>query len=406
MVSTLAPRSEALEAGEITLREALGGASFVQSLTGDGGVEAGLTAWGVADWRHLSGGGESGRPWEGDVGDVHLGLDTRYGDGLVGGLLSLTEGTFDYTDRSGGTAVQGTYEASMRSVSPYMAWLLEDGFQVWGMLGHGTGEVVLDDGEEGRQAGDGTMRLAAAGSIVDVMPGVSVKADVTLGRFAVEGNGDRLGGIEVDTQRLRLAVRGERGLVPAGGDGELTASAEVGVRWDGGDGGDGETEVGLEAGGGIGYAVPASGLRMELLGRTLVSHGGDVEEWGASGLLQMEPGAGGRGASFSLGLGWGEAGGGLERLWEEGLRDAGTAEGRVPMRLETEGGYGLAMKGGGGLLTPYVGLGLSGGEDRTWRVGVRLTHGSASEMRLESRLRESGVDGPDHALRLDWRLRW
>ena len=64
----LAGQSEALEEGTVTLREALGGVSFVQSLAADGGsgdMVGDTTVWGVADYRNLSGGGEAGLPWDG-----------------------------------------------------------------------------------------------------------------------------------------------------------------------------------------------------------------------------------------------------------------------------------------------------------------------------------------------------
>ena len=78
------------------------------------------------------------------------------------------------------------------------------------------------------------------------------------------------------------------------------------------------------------------------------------------------------------------------------------------MRLDAEGGYGMAPPGGvGGLLTPYVGLGLdAGGEERSYRLGVRLTHGPESRLGLEGSRREDGTGAPDHALTLEWRMHW
>ena len=63
--------------------------------------------------------------------------------------------------------------------------------------------------------------------------------------------------------------------------------------------------------------------------------------------------------------------------------------------------------GAGGLLTPYAGFGLAGGgEERSYRLGARLTHGPASEIVLEGRRRENRSGTPDHALTLEWRTRW
>ena len=78
------------------------------------------------------------------------------------------------------------------------------------------------------------------------------------------------------------------------------------------------------------------------------------------------------------------------------------------MRLEAEGGYGMTAPGGGhGLLTPYVGFGLGdGGEERSYRLGIRLTHGPVSQLGLEGSRRENKTGAPDHALNLEWRMNW
>ena len=421
----MATRNEELEEGTLTWREALAGATFAHPLAagggGEGGVGAGAggpTVWGAAEYRSLSGGGDRRLPWDGDVGSLHLGLDARFGEEVLAGLaLSVTEGSFDYTDRTGDEAVRGIWKSSMTGVSPYAAWRPGEGSTVWAMLGRGAGEVEFDDEEEGRQVADSKLTTAAVGGSVRVgssggtsgarSSSFAVEVDAALARFDVEDNGDRIGAIEVDTWRLRAALTGE-GTLDAGGAGAtLLPSVELGMRWDGGDG---ETGLGLEIGGGLGYAVPGSGLRMDANGRTLLAHGGDVEEWGVGGIVRVEPAAGGRGGSFGLGLSWGDTGSGAARLWEEGLREPGSTDsgGGSSMRLDAESGYGMAAPGsGGGLLTPYAGLGLAaGGEERTYRLGARLTHGTASRLGLEGSRRENGAGAPDHALTLEWRMRW
>ena len=78
------------------------------------------------------------------------------------------------------------------------------------------------------------------------------------------------------------------------------------------------------------------------------------------------------------------------------------------MRPDVEGGYGMAAPGAGrGLLTPYVGFGLDvGGEVRSYRLDIRLTHGPTSRLGLEVSRRENGTGAPDHALTLEWRMHW
>ncbi|MCY4607022.1 MAG: hypothetical protein OXD40_00275, partial [bacterium] len=60
-----------------------------------------------------------------------------------------------------------------------------------------------------------------------------------------------------------------------------------------------------------------------------------------------------------------------------------------------------------GLLTPFAETGLSGGDSRRLRLGTRFeaTH-TAFGVELSGERREGGAGGPEHALRLDLRLRF
>ena len=185
----------------------------------------------------------------------------------------------------------------------------------------------------------------------------------------------------------------------------LAPSVALGVRWDGGDA---ETGAGVELGGGVEVTAPERRLRMELTGRTLLAHEGDLDEWGVGGVVQVEPGRGGRGVSFGAGLTLGDVERAAMRLWEDGVAGRGPeAEAASPVRFEAEGGYGLAAPGvRGGVLTPYAGIGLAGGGGRHYRIGARLASGAASELSLEGSRSESAAGEPDTALTLRWRARW
>ena len=80
---------------------------------------------------------------------------------------------------------------------------------------------------------------------------------------------------------------------------KLTPGLEFGLRHDGGDA---ETGTGVEVGGSLRYADAASGLSVEARGRTLIAHeAAGFGEWGgASASVRLDPGAEGRGLSFSL----------------------------------------------------------------------------------------------------------
>ena len=80
----------------------------------------------------------------------------------------------------------------------------------------------------------------------------------------------------------------------------------------------GETGSGVEASGSLRYANLATGLSVEGRVRTLLTHSGDYEEWGVSGLVRLDPGAAGRGLALSVQPAWGRTANGVQRLWETG----------------------------------------------------------------------------------------
>ena len=83
----------------------------------------------------------------------------------------------------------------------------------------------------------------------------------------------------------------------------------------------------MELGGGVSWEGPGfgagGGLVMEVGGRWLVAHRGELEEWGVSGGVGLGPRGSGRGLSLRVEPSWGESGSGAGRLWEEGVAGGG-----------------------------------------------------------------------------------
>ena len=159
-------------------------------------------------------------------------------------------------------------------------------------------------------------------------------------------------------------------------------------------------------------AMVAEGGSVEAKARTLIAHeASGFEEWGASGSVRLDPGASGRGLSFSLAPSWGAASSGVEGLWSardaRGFAPGGTFE--PESRLDAELGYGFAA-GGGFTGTPYAGMGLTD-HGRDWRLGWRLAPAGAPvdfALGLEGTRRESANDDtpPEHGLMLRGAVRW
>ncbi len=297
-------------------------------------------------------------------------------------------------------------EGSLTSVHPYLRLSANERLSLWGLFGHGQGELTLAadrTGDDIKTDIKMTMgALGARGVLVSAKETggfkVAVRADALLVRMKSGATRDILAA-ETETNRLRLALEGSRAFELTSGGAVLTPLLEVGLRHDGGDA---ETGTGVELGGRVRYADPAWGLTMEAQVPGLIAHkDSGYEEWRAGGSIRLSPRSDGQGLSFSLLPSYGAAGNGAERLWEQGI----AANDHTPSaRLEAELGYGLPALDG--LLTPYGGLGLSEGGDKSYRAGGRFVLGQMLELSLEGNRREGAARAPEHGLALRAGVRW
>ena len=414
-----APRS-------VSGRELLLGSSFHLASQGEGSGAA-LAAWGRV--AHGSFDGEAAADAgsvriDGEVLTGTLGADADFGRMLAGVAISLSEGDGTF-DQPGVDA--GTVESTMTTVSPYLRLKLTERVSAWGLAGWGTGAMtIVQDARAAAGTGparprmvtktDLSMRLGALGARGALLePGAGGGMDLALKADAlfVAGEWARVSG-ETDTgahaSRLRLVLEGGRAFALSG-TATLRPSLELGLRHDGGDA---ETGAGLELGGGLAFADAASGLGIEARARVLLAHAeAGYGEWGASATARLDPGARGRGLSFSLSPTLGATSSAAERLW--GARDAhGLAPGgafEASRGLTAEAGFGLPVFGGGFTATPNVGLGLADGGLRDWRLGWRLASAVEGdpgfEVSLDAVRREPANDAaPEHGVMLRGAIRW
>ena len=358
-----------------------------------------------------------------------FGADAARGRWLGGVALAHSTGEGGYRDHDDTGDPNhpgrgsGTLESSLTSVHPYARLAVSERLSLWGILGYGTGDLTLAvdaAGDRPRQSWktDTEMWMAAAGARGVLLSAadhdgfeLAARGDARLVRMnsdaatGADGAG-RLSESESQTSRLRFILEGSHRIEMAGGQ-TLTPSLEVGLRHDGGDA---ETGTGIELGGGVSYADPATGLTVTAKARGLVAHeDADYTEWGASGSVKIDPGAAGRGLSLTLAPAWGADSGNAERLW--GLADARGLAGNESFepagRLDAEAGWGFGAFGGRGLATPFAGLSLSDAGERTWRSGVRWTLGPDTAFGVEGSLREAANDNEaEHGVRFKFIARW
>ena len=420
LAEILTANAQTLTTGSLNLKQLLGTSSFRLRLTEDGsGAGPGcLTLWGQGDYRNLFSGDSQALDWDGDLITGQVGADVLLQPDLRAGLaVSWSEGDFGYTDRTDGEPFSGAYTSRIESVHPYVTWWSPMGLDVWATGGYGRGKIEIEDEEVGTHSSDTTLRLASVGASGPLLSEASLggtttvrlKAQASLAQMEVEGNGSLLEEQTIAAQRLRLAMEGSHERTLASG-GSLTPSFEVGLRHDVGAG---ATGTGLELGGGLRYVDPALGLTVEVRGRVLAAYEEAYEEWGASGLIRVDPGSDGQGLSLSLAPSYGQTASGMQRLWDQGLPQGptqgptqGPSATQAPTGwLEAEVGYGLAAFAGQGLVTPYGQFSLGGGMQQ-YRVGSRLELGSGLRLSLEGTRQVTTVGQADQGIRLqaDWQF--
>ncbi len=358
----------------VDLRRLLAGSSFQLALNGEGGQAGSWTVWGRGSITNFDGRPGNDFSVDGDMFSGQIGIDTHVNANMLAGLaVNYSEGDSDY-DFTGGT--RGNIETELTSVHPYVQWSGESGLDLWVMLGYGEGDATLED-ESGAVETDLDMKMAAAGVRRDVDQlgylDWALKADVFFMRLEADEQVDLLNAVEADTWQLRLALEGSKDLL-LDGDASMKGIGEIGWRLDGGDA---ETGMGIEIGGGLDYANPNAGITVNARGHYLLAHrDSDFDEWGASISASFDPGVVGRGLRLSLTPTLGAASGGADRLWEDNsliesavdnLDDSVTPD----MTMGAEAAYGMAVMNDRGLFTPFSELSWSDQNSRT-RLGARM----------------------------------
>ena len=393
----------------VSIDELLGRLSFaLQSTGGTNGIGR-VSAWSCGDYRALAD-GKSGGPvdWDGKVVGLQAGADVRLRPDLLAGLaVSRSNGTIRYDVVGDAAEIDGRHRLRLNGLHPYLAWEASPHLTVWGTIGHFWGDLEWGGDLEGdRRAGNarlGSAMLGLNGRLLEHgKTTVKFKGEAGLAQFKVAEAGVGFGAAVSDLRRLRLAIESAHEQpLPTGGT--LRRWGEIGLFHDGGDG---ETGVGLELGGGLRYRNQAKGWSAEVFGRRRMVHGDALpREWGAGAAFRVDPGPADLGFSAILNQSWGRTGSGVERLWDQDPNDAAPSSlwgGRMELQL----GYGFGVLGGHGVLTPHGAVTLDQGSGRAYQWGGRLEVGSGVALSLEAERRETDNTEPGHAIMLRGLLRF
>ena len=419
----------------MTARDILLGSSFTLTGATDGSGGS-LAFWGRASQGSFDGaerGDGTDITLDGTVTTGMLGTDYARGNWLVGLALTQSSAEGGYgaiggndVDPCPGTEADaalcdgavrsgdGDVEASLTAAVPYAALQASERLKLWGAAGYGSGEVTLKPAMGERYGADTRWSMAAAGmrgNLLEVPkegsgPALALTSDALWTRTSSERTRD-LAATDSDATRLRLGLEGSWRVAMEDGA-HLTPKLEVGARHDGGDA---ETGIGVEVGGGIAWSDPALGLSLDVSGRTLLAHeNDDLKDRGVSAALAFDPDpATQRGPSFALRqeLG-GRANGGLDALFAPAPLEERSGN-EATSRWAMEAAYGFPAFGGRFTGSPHVGLGLATGA-RDYSVGWRLTPEAASapdlSFGLRATRRESATAEPEHAMGLEITAHW
>ena len=413
LAPALAANEQRLNDGDLSWREVLKNSSFDLNLegtdeeAGSGGGQAdpsgNVGIWASGSYESVSSQDAVLGAWEGDLFSVHAGVDMRVAENvLVGVGINRSEGSFEFEDDEGRNA-----DTRLTTLNPYLGWNSGEGAGLWATVGYGKGNVEFPGLDEKR---DLTMTMAALGGSMDVSVdsvddevSLTVKGSASTARLVTAAIDDEPA-VTADVQRLRLALEAQGVTVHDAGE-KFTRSAALGIRYDGGDG---DTGLGAELGGELGWLVPATGVTLRATGHVLLAHQSDLKEWGVGGLIRYDvPGSSeGRGVSLRLQPSYGaESDSG--QLWEHQVTELESESDDAPgARLAMGLDWGLSALSGRGLLTPYGNLELSEDGERVYRLGGRFEIGPAIHIDLGGDRKEAADETPEHGIDLSIRVDW
>ncbi len=344
-------------------------------------TQGGWSVWGQGAYSRMRG-QDGALSLRSDVTTMLLGADYAWDQGWMAGLVaaqSWDQGTYETPARA------GTASSRLTGFYPYVSYQTGAGMRAWMLLGLGRGESELEALETELDAA--LVALGLTGTLTGS----------TTGRLGYEvdafwATADMETGTDLGVRRVRAGVEGSLRL----GAG-MEPYLETALRQDGGDA---ETGLGIELGGGMRWS--ASQLRAEVGGRTLVLHTDEgLREWGLMGSVEYGT-PGGLGPSMRVRPLWGNVYGG--DLWREApLHTMGV--GSADQRVEMELGYGAPIQKSIGQSIVGMTVDPSG---RAYRVGynLRMRQGLQVSVATTARTMEENEAPPSYGLSARMDLKW
>ena len=390
--------SELLRSGSFEI--ALSAAEGNKSNAADVGRQ--FTVWGRGDFQAFESGGGRKSGYDGDMVAGYLGLDfTADGGWLAGVAVSRIVAEADYTLSNAGG--EGTVDAELTNVHPYLRVAVDDRSEAWAILGLGKGEVADTRQAAAASKSDLSMRMVSVGARhrlnTDMGIGLALLGDGSLAKVETAEGVEAVDGISASVWRARAGVEASYTTAWEGGS-SLTSFLEVAGRKDGGASAEG---VGLEVSPGLAFSDPGSGFSLEARGRVLALHSADNhKEYGASITASLTPSSDGFGLSMAVAPTWGTPDNSLDSM-EASLFPREAADRRTDsLSLSSRVAYGFAA--GRGVLAPFAEFSLNNGDSRRARIGARYSLGPSVVLKLSGDRMGDGTGSTEHGVQLRARI--
>ncbi len=336
--------------------------------------------WGRGNVRGFASETDAGLELDGNAYAGWLGVDYTHSRSLMGGLaVSYDESRTDYTDPEFGG---GEVSTRLGSFYPYLRISPTEALDLWGLMGFGWGDLSFSGEGQEDTSTDMSLQVYALGAqlkLIDLYGAqFSLKSDASFAILETASQAN-LPGIRTEPSRMRFALAAQ---YPWQIDSvsRVTPSLELGGRLDFNEVSGG---AGMELGGAVNYHHSTLRLNAEARARGLVYHNDpNVQDWGVSFQLRVDPNQFGQGFFASFAPHWGQSQSRVQRLWRDLDAPQGLAQDMSlqPHQMEAEFGYGFALPRMKATLSPFGRTRFAQTGAQTFSLGSRLQLG---DMKLE-----------------------
>ena len=359
--------------------------------------------WGSVQMRELDGDVDA-VDWSGDVSGLHLGVDFKVDENLIGVAVSKSDADIDYkTTDAQGKVTEGKYEVELTALHPYINRQFGD-IDAWASIGLGSGEMTVT--EKGGDAIKSDLALTALGGGVgmQIVQGLQLRVEVQTADIDIEGNtASGLLQQDLSTNSIRALARWQNlyltPTVPLF-TANQTAFFEAGMRRDSGDGE--SRRAAMEAA--LGWNYRGQRATIEAAAHGLFGRK-EYREWGAYTNVRVSGGDDGQGLSLRIRPSYGEAQGEFGRVWNADsfddivADDSNSDNTAYQWRTETRLSYGI--QSASGLVAPFVDAAAD-----TYRLGVDWSPHRYFDVNLTGERRHGNDDADERRVLLQGEVKF